>query len=205
MTTTSELITRRVTTACISAFIVVALWGCSTTEPSQTFPEVTFGHLPQIQVNAARVEVRVQYKSPLKSPNVEHLSPLSFEQALNTWASHRFITDISSENYVVVRINEDSITEKELPMDTGLTGALKKEQEYEYESVLEVEFKLLTPSGTSLADANTRVWQRRSVTEGLSQYERRMIWLEMVEKAVNEFDRQLQSRLNQNFKNYMRF
>lgn len=185
--------------------ISLLLTACSTPDRPQSFPDVTFEHLRQLQVDAARIDIEQLYKSPLRSPNVEHLSPLSFRKAINTWSARRFVTNVNSPNHILISVKESSITSKALPMNTGISGALKKEQEFEYESVLDMTLQLVSPNGTVLADVASRIWQQRTVTEGLSQYEQRMVWLEMVEGAVNELDRQLETRLRQNFSDYIRF
>lgn len=196
---------RHANTRLLVAVAALLLASCSTPDQPQVFPDVTFEHLQPLQVDAARVDINMRYTPPRQPPNVEHLSPLTFESAINTWVSRRFATDVSSANHMVLTVKESSISEEPLPLDTGLSGALKKEQEFEYTSVLDLQLQLISPNGTALADFTSRVWQKRTVTEGLSQYERRMIWLQMVEAAVNEADRQLQPRLRENLSEYIRF
>lgn len=193
---------RHIVLAFVTALGVSA---CSTPNQVETYPDVTFEQLSRLNVDAANLDLNVLYEPPLRSPNVEHLAPLSFQTALNTWASRRFVKDPNSGNTIIIRVKEGSITEKALPISTGITGAIKKEQQFEYESVLEVEFRLVGPGGSPIGDVTSRVWQRTTVTEGISDFEKRLVWLELVEKSVNELDAQLEQRFRQQFTNYIQF
>lgn len=189
----------------MSVVLCVGVAACSTPDQSESYPDVTFAHLNKLNVDAARLDVKLVYKAPLRSPNVEHLSPLSFQTAINTWASQRFGTNVNSGNSISILIKEGSITEKPLPLSTGLSGAIKKEQQFEYESVLDVEVQILGPDGATRGDVTSRVWQRRTIGEGTSEYEKRMVWLELVEGAINELDTQLERRFRQDLSAYIRF
>lgn len=189
----------------ISLVLSLGVAACSTSEQPETYPKVTFSHLNTLNVDAARLDIKLLYKAPLRTPNVEHLSPLSFENAVNTWASQRFETNLSSGNSIAILIKEGSITEKTLPISTGLSGAIKKEQQFEYESVLDVEVQIIGPDSSVRGDVTSRVWQRRTIEEGASDYEKRLLWLELVEAAVNELDTQLERRFRQDLSAYIRF
>lgn len=178
---------------------VIAVSACSTTNEPELYPDITFDELSAINVDAAMVDVQMVYRPPSRSPHVEHLTPVSFETALNTWTDKRFVTLTSSENRIVVKVQQASIIEEPLAIQGGVSGALKKEQEFEYESVLEVTIQIIGLNDDVLNELTSRVWQRRTVTEGASAYEKRKIWLDIVENAIIELDTQLEPRLRQYF------
>ena len=59
----------------ISVIAVGALGACETTVSRPVIPELSFKHLPTMSFTVGRIEIVEKYRSPLRSPNVEHLFP----------------------------------------------------------------------------------------------------------------------------------
>ena len=63
----------------LSLFILpvmaLGLAACEAPVSIQKLPELTYGHLPPLKLNVAKIEVVAQYQPPLREPNVEHLFP----------------------------------------------------------------------------------------------------------------------------------
>ena len=73
----------------LAVVLVFALGACETPVQVETMPELTFGHLPTINLNVAEVKFDNRYTPTLKPPNVEHLFPTPLGKVLNQWASDR--------------------------------------------------------------------------------------------------------------------
>lgn len=178
---------------------VLVLTSCATADRPEVYPKITFTHLPFIQLESASLQVVNQYRPPLRSPNVEHLSPVTFENAVRSWAQHRLRPTGVGRDQIVVTLTEGSITEKVLPTDTGITGAFKKEQAVEYEAVADVVVQLVESDGTVRAEATGRAWHSQTAGEKLSDHDRNMIWIGMIEKTLNELDTRIEAGIRQYF------
>lgn len=181
------------------ALLAVFVSACSTPEKANIYPETTFRHLAPVNIDAASLDVQIVYKSPLRSPNVEHLSPTTFPKAIRTWSSQRFTLTGNRADRLVVILDEGSITEKALQVDTGLTGKFKKEQAVEYEAVLEVRVQVVNAEGAVRAEASGRAWRTQTAPEGISDYDRRMLWLTMIENAFNILDKDIVAEIKRVF------
>ena len=94
-------------------------------------PELTFGHLPTIELNVAKIKFDNRYTPPLKSPNVEHLFPTPLGKVLNQWASNR-LKPVGGSDAGRLIISDASVAETALKKDTSFTGTFTKQQSHRY-------------------------------------------------------------------------
>ena len=75
----------------LAAAALIALGGCNSSLPSDRLPEMTFRHLPQIQLLVSDIQIETTAPQSTEPPNIAHLFPTPPEQALRNWARDRLV------------------------------------------------------------------------------------------------------------------
>ena len=132
------------------------------------------------------------------------LSPLTFENAFQTWSTQRFRPNGNSTDRLVFVVTESSIQEKDLTLDTGISAVFKKQQAFEYTVVLDVTIQLVSPDDRVKSEANVRTRQTRTAGEEATISDKKVIWSEMIARLVNQMDEELRPKLRQYFSDSMR-
>lgn len=189
----------------VKLFVVgLILSACASKVPEPEYAKPTFDHLFSIPVDAERVQIDHLFEASRRSPFVGHLSPLTFESAIQTWSAQRFRPNGNSTDRLVIEVTESSIQEKDLTLDTGISAVFKKQQAFEYTAVLDVTLKLVGPDDRVKSEANVRTRQSRTVGEDATMAEKKVIWSEMIARLVNQMDEELRPKLRQYFSGSMR-
>jgi hypothetical protein len=187
------------------AVAIVVLAGlpaaCSLDDPTNRFAQMTYGHLPKINLDVGEIQIEQAYVTPGQAPNVDHLFPVQPKDAAVRWAQDRLAArgDRLTFRYIV---RQASAIETPLPSSGGLTGMLTTEQSERYEVHLVVEMQVLDGrqiQGTGRAEA------RRSVTvaEDSSLAEREDVWYRLTEDAMRDLDQQLEKTIREAFFPYI--
>src|SRR5690606_23874097 len=114
------------------------LAGCEPSPPPRpVFPDIRFTWRPPLRLAAAALDVERAFRSTLRTPHVEHLFPVSPEQAMEQWARDRLQPDGTTRR-IRVRILDASVKEIELPRTPGLRGAFTTDQAQRYEATAEL-------------------------------------------------------------------
>ncbi|MEQ8733983.1 MAG: hypothetical protein RIC29_03600 [Rhodospirillaceae bacterium] len=180
------------------------LSACASKVPEPEYAKPTFDHLFPIPVDAERVQIDDRFDPARRSPFVGHLSPLTFENAIQTWSAQRFRPNGTSTDRLVIVITESSIQEKDLTLDTGISAVFKKQQAFEYTAVLDLTIQLIGPDDRVKSEANVRTRQTRTAGEDATVSEKKAIWSEMIARLVNQMDEELRPKLRQYFSGSMR-
>ena len=186
-----------------TAFLVMLMVACSTVEDPAVFPALSFANLEPIALGVAHVEIKPAPLSPLQPPNVEHLSPVSFEEAVTGWANRRFSANGVGPTRFVVELNSGSLIERRLAVDSGLRGLLTNEQAIEYEGRIQVTLMALDGGGVVQAEASSEVWQTRTMAENVTPDDRQMLLYEMIETLVQSLDKEIIPEMRQYFGDYV--
>ncbi|MEQ9449695.1 MAG: hypothetical protein RLN70_12460, partial [Rhodospirillaceae bacterium] len=118
-------------------------------------------------------------------------SPVTFEAAGRDWANQRFNLTGNTVNALRITFRQAQITERLLPVDTGISGAFKKEQAAEYEAVLDVSLEIVDANGKVVASATGAGTNKHTASEDATEYDKQMIWVDMVKRAFDSLDREL--------------
>src|SRR5690606_1513681 len=94
----------------IALVLAVCVGACETTLPPRNFPDLRYTHLPQIRLDAVRVDVIQQYQSPGKPPNVEHEFPVRPAEVAARWAQDR-LQATGVNNIVRVTVVDGAVVE----------------------------------------------------------------------------------------------
>ncbi len=179
-----------------------SLAGCAASVPNPTFPELTFGHLGQINLNVASLEIVSSYKSPMAAPNVEHKFPSSPEKALMRWASDRLRATGSSARASFTILNA-SVRETTLEKQKGIKGAFTKDQSERYDAVLEASLKITDDDTNSEGFANAKASRSITVREDATLNERAQAWFELNEALMQDINAALEKNISQYLGNWL--
>lgn len=187
--------------AAAAAVLAGLLAACSMDDPSNRFAQLTYQHLPDINLDVAEIQIEQAYVTPGQPPNVDHLFPVQPKDAAVRWAQDRLVArgDRLAFRYIV---REASAVETALPVSGGITGMVTTDQSERYELHLVVEMQILDGrqiQGTAKAEA------RRSLTvaEDSSLKEREEVWYRLTEQTMRDLDQQLEQTIREAFFPYI--
>src|SRR3546814_2365716 len=111
-----------------AAALVGLLAACSLDDPSNRFAQLTYQHLPDINLDVGEIQIEQAYLTPGQPPNVDHLFPMQPKDAAVRWAQDRLVAsgDRLTFRYIV---REASVVESPLPVSGGITGMLTTRSE----------------------------------------------------------------------------
>ncbi|MCG8507662.1 MAG: hypothetical protein MI741_00395 [Rhodospirillales bacterium] len=172
----------------------LAIAACETPVPVQRLPEITFTHLPSLGLNVANIDVVTEYKGPMAAPNVEHLMPTSPETAIKRWIEDRIVAK-GVGNVARFTISDGAVTETQLDVETGITGAFKTQQALRYDATVAGMLEIFDERGFRKAFASARVSRSRTLGEDASVNAREQLWFELVEALMRDFNAEMEKNL----------
>jgi len=183
--------------------LALALAACSTPPPHPIYPDIRFTAEPPIRLDVAAIDIRDDYRPPLRPPNVEHLFPVPPARALENWARDR-LQAAGKTGRALFTIGTASATETALPKTTtGITGALTTEPAYRYDLSIEAKLQILDDHGVPIRTSSVRTSRSQSVLEGISPDERDKTWYDMTVAAMGDFDKQMAIEMGNNFGQFL--
>ncbi|GEO80311.1 hypothetical protein [Pararhodospirillum oryzae] len=190
---------RQVLALSASALVAAVAGGCSPPPAPQRFNDLHFTHLQPLVFKAAQVDVREDYRPPMRPPNVEHEMPLSPMGAARQWAFERLQADGTAGRSVVLSIQDGAVTEKSLAVQKGVEGAFRTEQAERYDASLEATLQVIdTTTGVTMAQATARVWRFATVPENASVQDREAAWFTLIQGLMSDFN----ARMEQSIRTY---
>ena len=185
--------------AAAAALPLAWIASCAVPAPPAASPELAFGHLPPIRLDAAEVEIVETYRPPLRAPHVEHRFPLTPLAAMRRWAVDR-IEAAGETRRVRFVIADARVVAVPLKVREGLRGLLRREQEVRYDAAFEARVEVGTERGRRESFATARVVRSRTAPEDMTLAERDRLFLEMTADVMKE----LNSVLEANIRRHMR-
>ena len=167
------------------------------------FPELSFVNLTPISVGIANVAVETGSLPSRQPPNVEHLSPVSFGEAVRAWSKARFVSNGVGSVRLLIELETGAIREQRLNVDRGLGGLLKNEQAIEYEARVQVVIKAIGLDGVVYAEVKAETWQTKTLPESASSLDRRTLLFEMVEATMQAMDQKIIPEFRKYFSTYI--
>lgn len=176
----------------------LAATACQNTKPPmQKLPEISFANLRPFNLDVGQLEIVSEYTAPGRSPNIEHLMPVSPEGAAQRWAQDR-LKPMGKAGFARVVIRDAKVVEIPLAVDKGFTGAFKKEQEIRYDAALDVAVQILDARHMVIGETVARATRSRTVAEGITLNERDRVLYDISESLAKDIDEQM-SQLIRNF------
>ena len=130
-----------------AAVCVIVLTGCNVAPVRNQFPQLSFRHLPPIQLEVRNLEVDTAYRPPLELPNVEHEFPVPPAETAAQWARDRLepVGTIGTARYIV---REASVLETELETSGGVKGLFTTDQGRRYDAQVAAELEIIGEDGS---------------------------------------------------------
>ena len=179
----------------ILVFSVMAMGLAACQPPGKPkYPDITFDHLPPIELNVAEIVIKTPYQEPLEPPHVGEQFPVSPSRAARRWAADR-LRAVGDRGSVTVTIIESSAVETELKRTTGVTGLLTKDQAQSYEVKIEMSIEAMEPDGPRSGSASIRVTKKTSVAEDATMNEREDTWYKLTQNVMNNFNEAMEKQI----------
>ena len=192
----------------ISSFLLIffsisLIYGCTTPDPIQQFPEITFSHLRSVKINVAKIEVENRFHAPLEAPHIEHLLPMPPSKAMEQWLRDRF-QPVGASGTLRLVIEDAKATVAPLSLDKSLRGTLTKQQSQLYQMVARGTLKLEDTNGKVLSSAGA--YAERSITtrEDITLNTRQKLLLETVIDLMNDFNESIEPNIQSYLKHWLR-
>jgi hypothetical protein len=183
------------------AFLVLA--GCESTVAPQQFPEITFRHLPPIQLDVAKITYAPRYRAPVGTPNVGQQFTTPPAVAAERWIADRLVAAGSSGEATVI-IRRAIATETRLKVNKGLTGAFTTDQAWRYDGIIEITIEAVDLNRQRSAIATAIAQQSQSVPEDASLDQREAVWFGLVEKLMRRFDRAFSAQIDKDLAGFIK-
>ena len=179
-------------TACVVALFT--LTACVTAGPQPSYPEITFSHLPHIELKVAEIVYEPRYQPPIAAPNIGHEFPTPPAKAVECWISDR-LKAVGTVGQAKIVIRRATGTETKLKVTKGLTGAFITDQAWRYDAHVEVAIEAVDPNRKITAQASAAAQQSRTMPEDASLSEREDIWFALTETVMRKFDTAFEAQI----------
>ena len=126
-----------------------------------------------------------------------HSPPIS---VLEQWVQKRIVP--SGEPYTAMMkfvIKEASVKEHPLTIDNSLKGIFTEQQSHQYDFILDGELMIFAANGQHSGVASARVTRTITMLETLTISERNQQITLTLDRALNDFDRELVKNISNNF------
>ncbi len=188
-----------------SGFILLVscvLSACTTSPTSSVFPDITFAHLPAMNLNVAEVEIVDRYQLPADPPNVEHLFPISLSTTALEWGRHR-LHPVGQNGRVRVTLHRASVSEVPLPKTGGVKGVFTIDQSERYDGVLEMSVEIINADDQVVVTVASTAKHSRSISEIASPSDRQKLWFGMTDTLVSDMNRSLESQIRTHMSDWL--
>ena len=177
-----------------SLLVLGVLTACETTAPQPPTPELSYGDLPPIRLDVAKIEIVDDYLPPLKRPNVEHEFPISPSEAVQRWARDRLVAG-GRERIARFVIRNAAVTEAALKKKTGLKGLITTDQSERYDGRIAVTLEIRSDRGFRDAFAEATSEHSRTIPEDASLNDREKVFFEITERLVRDLNAEIERQI----------
>ena len=198
----NKMIDRRtmLSTLLLSA-VAATLSACNSPPSRGPFPELTYTHLADINLDVATIEIVEAYQSPGADPNVEHLFPVTPAQAARRWAEDRLVA-VGIDGFArFIILDASAIESRNVAPPAGST--LKGAQD-RYDMRIAVRIEIVKANGTRQAFVSAEATLVDHVAPDTTLNERERSWFNDVELLMRALNDQLDATIAQNFGPYLR-
>lgn len=175
---------------------LLALGGCATDQTvAAPTPGIGFDHLPPMALKVADVDVKSEFTSSMKVPNIEHRMPAPPAQALQDWAQTRLQWTGAGTAKAEFVIEDASVVAAPLAKSEGLKGIFTFEPTDEYTANVVARLTISDPAtgggGQVRAAANRII----TVSENATLEQREQRWVELVESLMADFNSEMENQM----------
>jgi hypothetical protein len=180
--------------------LFIPLAGCDTPNLENPLPELTFKHQSIIQLDVERIKIINEFKMPYRSPNVEHLVPISPGASAERWASD-ILRPIGQSGIAQFVITNGSVIREDLKIQKGIKGIFSIDQSKRFSATVNVRLEIFKNQGKSIARASAS--RSQTLREDASPNLQSRLWYHLVERLMKSFDREMRDQINTHLKPYI--
>ena len=180
--------------------LFLPLAGCDTPNLENSLPELTFKHQSVIQLDVESIQIINEFKMPFKSPNVEHLVPISPGASAERWASD-ILRPIGQSGIAQFVITNGSVIQENLKIQKGIKGIFSIDQSKRFKATINVRLEIFKDQGKSIARASAS--RSQTLREDASPNLQSRLWYNLVELVMKSFDREMRHQINTHLKPYI--
>ena len=166
--------------------------------PAPTYPDIRFTGEPPIVIDATRIDISAQ-DLPSSTDRSFPVSPL---QAMQNWARDR-LRGSGHGNPARFTIVKASATEKNLPIQGGISGTFTDQAAQQYDVAVEGTLEILDPHGLALRSVHAAATRSRSVLQSATSNDRDQARYDLVKDVMADFDQQMEQQIRDNFGLYL--
>jgi hypothetical protein len=180
--------------------LIFLLSGCAGSPSAGNQPDMTFANLQPLEVKVGKIDVRDDYKPPMKEPNVEHSFPvppyISAENLLK-----KQLVAAGGGNVLRAIIKKASVVREELPVTEGFWGAFRREPAERLNAEVIVHFELAAEQAPDIVTGTAEVTAKRSKTllESTSAADRDNAYFALTEDLMRDLNRGLAEVVEKSF------
>ena len=182
----------------LALMVLLALGACTTESPFVEFADITFRHLPAINLRVVDIQIENKVAPNVLAPNEGHKFPVPPVKALRRWAEDR-LQAAGSKGTARFTILEADATETRLKIDDGIRATFTKEQSESYLVTVSASLEVFDENGFRRAFVKAKSERRKTVPEDITLTGRRKIWFAITEKLMAEFN----AEMERNIQRYM--
>ena len=180
--------------------LFLPLAGCDTPNLENSLPELTFKHQSVIHLDVERIQIINEFKMPFKSPNVEHLVPVSPGASAERWASD-ILRPIGQSGIAQFVITNGSVIREDLKIQKGIKGIFSIDQSKRFQAAVNVRLEIYKDQSKSIARASAS--RSQTLREDASPNLQSRLWYNLVERLMESFDREMRHQINTHLKPYI--
>ena len=180
--------------------LFIPLAGCDTPNLENSLPQLTFKHQSVIQLDVERIQIINEFKMPFKSPNVEHLVPISPGASAERWASD-ILRPIGQSGMAQFVITNGSVIREDLKIQKGIKGIFSIDQSKRFKAAVNVRLEIFKDQKKSIARASAS--RSQTLREDASPNLQSRLWYNLVERLMESFNREMRYQINTHLKPYI--
>ncbi len=178
--------------------LLTALVGCTTESPFVEFADITFRHLPPINLRVVDIQIDDKVTPNVLAPHVGHKFPVPPVKALRRWAEDR-LQAAGSKGTARFTILEADAIEEHFKIDDGIRATFTNEQSENYLVTVSASLEVFDENGIRRAFIKAKSERRQTVAEDITLTGRRKVWFAITERLMAEFN----AEMERNIQRYM--
>lgn len=180
------------------AALCLALAACAPAPARPTYPDLHFTERPPLRLDVASVDVRNDYQTPFRAPNVEHEFPVSPGHAAENWARDR-LKPVGQSGRALFIIHNAAVVETELPKSEGISSTFTAQRSERYDLTLQVTLQIIDATGLVARSTDVTPTRSQTTLDDITPNQRDQTWYDMTKATMADFDRQMESEIRNNF------
>ncbi|HEX2581703.1 MAG TPA: hypothetical protein VHL08_06980 [Dongiaceae bacterium] len=170
---------------------------CHTPPARETFPELTYSHLPPIGINVAHINIIDMHPRTSESSHIEGQFPRVPAEVMQRWAMDR-LRATGQYGFGTFTILRAEAVDVPLSRTEGVQGWFTKDQSDRYDLTLVAKLEVNNPAIGHSAAATAQVTRSQTVAEDATLNDREAVWFHMTEDAMKALDQEMTRQINAN-------